>query len=229
MQAAVPSAAYDESEQVREAEPYTHDVPLPGLPPIPFITQTVPVEMWDKETPDDDPDPATRALAYRGRFKDIGESANLISFFLPKDYATLLPWEVNNDLMKPSSEIPTVKYEYKRYTISGMKLYRWKPGIGEGDPPPVVRVADYYLTPSLNYEALAHACSSWSKAQGAQDVALGAISTNVALNSTRFQLPDQPAFQGFFDQHSGQFTARIQNLKAFYNELLDQFGLDSLP
>jgi len=74
----------------------------------------------------------------------------------------------------------------------------------------------------MQYEAMAHACSTWGKAQGAQDVAVGAISTNVALNSARFQLPDQPAFLGFGDQHSGQFNARIQNSKAFYFELLKQ-------
>jgi hypothetical protein len=34
---------------------------------------------------------------------------------------------------------------------------------------------------------------------------------------------------GFGDEHSAQFNARIQSLKAFYNDVLDSFGLDANP
>ena len=214
MQAAVPSAAYDEHGRTKyDGESYNH----PGL-----------ITMWDKETPDDDDDPATRALAYRGRFKNLGAATNLVSFFLPQDYATLMPWEVNNDLMKPPPGNSFSNYRYTRNNPQGQKLYRFN-WANYGETANAIEVFDYYLTEPQLYEAMAHACSTWGKAQGAQDVALGAIGRNVALNSTQFQLPDQPDFQGFFDQHSGQFNARIQNLKAFYDELLRSFDIARNP
>jgi len=215
MQAAVPSAAYDEHERTKHTTTYNH-----------FI-----FTMWDKETPDDDSDPATRALAYCGRFKDIGSSTNLVSFFLPLDYATFMPWEVNNDQGKPEGGSLAGKYRYIRNNPSGEKLYKYRDEVVvDGEDVHTYQVVDYYLT-DKPYEALAHASSTWGKALGAQNVAQGAIdpSRSVALNTPAFQLSDQPPSQGFFDQHSGQFNARIQELKSFYDRLLDEFVVPRNP
>lgn len=209
MQAAVPSAAYDEHERTKYLETYKH------------LTFT----MWDKETPDDDPDPNTRYLGYRGRFKNLGTRANLINFFLPKDYATFIPWEVNNDQGKPEDGMFAKNFRYIRNNPDGQKLYKYKliPQNVNGHVHYREEV-DYYLTAA--YEAMSHACSTWGKAVGAQNVAQGAINPekSVALNTPRFQLPEQKNGEGFGDQHSGQFTADIQYLKAFYNVVLCVFG-----
>jgi hypothetical protein len=43
-------------------------------------------------------------------------------------------------------------------------------------------------------------------------------------NDALFDLPGEE-LEGFGDEHSGQFNARIQNLKAFYNALLQAFEI----
>jgi hypothetical protein len=80
MQAAVPAACYDDDEaRIKQTTRYNH------------LAFTI----WDNLTPDDDDDPSVRAVAYRGRLSNV--SGNLVSFFLPADYATSLAWEINND------------------------------------------------------------------------------------------------------------------------------------
>lgn len=66
MQPAVPAACYDEREVLKQTGTYQHS----------FLG--VNVTMWDEASPDDDPDAATRNMAYRGMLKDIGQNGNMI-------------------------------------------------------------------------------------------------------------------------------------------------------
>jgi len=200
MQAAVPSACYDPDTRTRYPTTYTH------------FTFT----MWDKQTPDDDPDLATRALAYRGRFSNLG--VNLVSFYLERDYATFMPWEVNNDQTKPEGGSLVANFHYLRNNLSGQKLYKYTSVF------PAQEMFDYYLTNS--YEAMSYACSTWGKAVGAQNIAQGALTpaNNVDLSSASFALPGE-SFSGFGDEHSGQFKANIHYLKPFYDALINKFEI----
>jgi pimeloyl-ACP methyl ester carboxylesterase len=204
MQAAVPSACFDAHERVKQTSQYSH-----------FL-----FTMWDKQTPDDDPDPATRALAYRGRFSNL--SVNLVSFYLTPDYATFMPWEVNNDQTKPEGGSLASNYRYLRNNPSGQKLYKYTSVF------PSLELFDYNLTNA--YEAMSYACSTWGKSVGAQNIAQGSLNpaNNVNLGDAQFALPGETD-PGFGDEHSGQFNARIQQLKAFYNELLRQFIITPNP
>jgi hypothetical protein len=221
MQAAVPSAAYDEHERTRVTSTEHYGATL--------LSHPLGFTVWDKQTPDDDPDAITRALAYRGRFTHPNlMNVNLVSFYLPQDYATKMPWEINNDQTKPEDGSLAEQYRYIRSNTDGQKLYKYKLQNDGGYPANIIQVVDYYLTDDP-YEAMPYACSTWGKAQGAQNSALGSIDGNVPLNTSVFQLPGQPANQGFGDQHSGQFNANIQYLKAFYNELLRVFDIERNP
>jgi hypothetical protein len=195
MQAAVAAAAFDDDEgRIRQTNTDTH----------------YGVTMWNTYTPDDDPDPATRALAYRGCFTNV--SGNLISFFLENDYATLAPWEFNNRVKKPPSEF-VPNYIYNRSAASGQKLRKYS-DLGT--------TFEYYIT--NHQEAMAYACTSWGKAAGAWGATRGKIGAWVDLSEATYQLPGEQE-SGFGDEHSGQFNANIQSLKPFYDELMDRLGL----
>ena len=78
--------------------------------------------MWDELTPDDDEDPAVRAVAYRGQLKNVG--GNLINFFLPEDYATSFAWEINNDQTKPPNAPLLGKLPLQQLQFERQKLYK---------------------------------------------------------------------------------------------------------
>lgn len=153
---------------------------------------------------------------------------NLVSFFLEQDYATKMPFEVNNDINKPETALPGVNYRYIRSNPNGQKLYKYK-WVGVTDPMGDMvwqQVVDYYLT-DKPYEALAHACSTWGKALGAQNVAQGAIIPGESVDlsdESKFDLPGEER-DGFGDEHSGQFEANIQYLKGFYDELINKLQI----
>jgi hypothetical protein len=48
------------------------------------------------------------------------------------------------------------------------------------------------------------------------------------LSEATYALPGEE-FSGFGDEHSGQFHFNIQNLKPFYDKLLDEFVIDRIP
>lgn len=200
LQAAVPAACYDDDEgRIRQTLQYNHDI----------------FTMWDNDTPDDDADPNTRALAYRGRFK--GVTGNLTNFFLPDDYATFKPWEVNNDQTKPPGGLFRANFEYERTGLSGHKLFKYMGG-RRGAPPYAL---DHYLADP--YEAMPFACRTWGKAAGAWGNTAGVLTATVNLNSDTYHLPGQE--HGFGDQHSGEFDATIQHLTQFYSTILDSFAI----
>ena len=190
LQAAVPAACYDDSESIRQVTQY----------------QNYGFTMWDADSPDDDPDSLTRSLAYRGRFRNV--SGNLVNFFLPLDYATFIPWEIDNDQSKPPDGQWVTNFGYLRTAASGQKLYKYQ-GVE----------LDHYLRDP--YEAMPYACRSWGKTAGAFGATAGSIASSVDLSNSTYQLPGQQE-SGFGDQHSGEFNASIQQLKPFYDTLMDK-------
>lgn len=105
-------------------------------------------------------------------------------------------------------------FEYDPNGQAGQKL--WKHVFGS----PWIK--EYDLTyPDRKYEAMAYACRTWGKAAGAWGPTGGSINlpASVNLGSAVYQIPGQNK-PGFGEEHSGQFNARIQNLKPFYNELM---------
>lgn len=177
-------------------------------------------KMWDNFTPDEDTDPATRALAYRGRFKDLKvNGGSVTAFYLTQDYATFIPWEVNNDQTKPEGGLLVGPYHYYKDRPNGFKLYKYSAvTVGQN----VGEQVDHIL--SDPYEAMPFACRTWGKALGAQNSALGSVNAYVSLEDPAFQLPGE-SLPGFGDEHSGEFNADVQDLKAFYNRLLETFNL----
>jgi hypothetical protein len=201
MQAAVPAACYDDDDRVKQLGQYNH---------LNFT-------MWDNETPDDDPGPRTRSKAYRGRFKNL--SGNLVSFFLPLDYATYMPWEVNNDQAKPPGGAFAANFQYQRGGVDGQKLFKFS----NQDPVTGVYSLDHYVEDE--YESMPFACRTWGKAAGAFGSTRGSInaSASVNLSSSDYNLPGKSS--GFGDEHSGQFDFNIQPLTQFYDKVLRSFLL----
>ena len=201
MQPAVPAACYDEREVLKQTDTYDRS----------FLG--VGVTMWDEASPDEDPDTATRNMSYRGMLKDIGQNGNLILFYLPNDAATSNAWELNNDLTKPSGTL-SGHFRYERNAPAGQKLYR---DFGGG-------VREYSW--SSRRESASYACRTWGKAAGADGRTEGSVrsANRVNLGNSGFQLPGEQ-FSGFGDEHSGQFTARIQQLKPFYDELMRRLDI----
>ena len=217
MQAAVPAACYDEREAIRQTQTATHTVKLN------FWGTELPVgrvTVWDEESPDDDPDSITRNLAYRGMLKDIGQHCNPINFYLPADNATSYTWEINNDVTKPPGGM-SANFRYRRENPNGEKLYKYNVNHNE--------IIDYYL--SSRYEAVSLACRTWSKAVGAEARTEGAIpsANKVNVGNPTFQLPTESPGSGFGDEHSGQFNFTIQQLKPFYDTLMDELELPRNP
>jgi hypothetical protein len=204
LNAALPASCYDENELIKQS---------PGT----VTVAGVPVHLWNELTPDDDPDPATRALAYRGRLKSV--AANLISFYLSSDYATSFAWELNNALTKPPGAALAGPFLYKRDFPPGQKLIK-----GIDDPSTNDVVVNYYIADAN--EAESYACRTWGKAVGAESRTAGPIASKVDLGSDRFSPNDTG---GFGDEHSAEFNYEIQKLKTFYVELLSRFNISQNP
>lgn len=201
--------------------PYDED---PNLQPNPGTktAAALTVHLWDPNTtPDDDPDPPTRSLAYRGRLVN-NITGNLISFYLPEDYATSYGWELNNVLTKPPTDPPpgnrpeyglfNTNFGYNRAAPAGQKLAKY--GFAS---------LDHYLTDPN--EAEPYACRTWAKAVGAEGRTRG------RLNGEGINL-GTPAFggaKGLDTEHSGEFNRDIQKLVDFYNALLDAFVIPRNP
>ncbi len=163
------------------------------------------VTLWANPTPDDDPDSTTQALAYRGRLASYG-SNNLVSFYEPNDEATVYAWELNNAKFKPGNNGSNLVYNYIRTAPAGQKLRSV-----------TLTLTDNYLTDPL--EAMPYADQSWSKAAGGDAGTGGAISSNINSTTT----------YGFGNTHSAEFVFDIQQLKAFYNQLLITFTVTPNP
>jgi hypothetical protein len=204
LNAALPASAYDEREILKQL-PAT--VTVTGLP----------IRLWNQQTPDDDPDPATRALAYRGRLKSV--AGDLVSFYLPDDYATSFAWELNNALTKPPGGSLTGRFLYKRDSASGQKLIK-----GMDDPSTGDVIIDYYIVDPN--EAEPYACRTWGKAAGAESRTSGPIRRSIDLSSDVFS---PSASGGFSKEHNAEFNYDIQKVQRFYIELLTQLNVAQNP
>lgn len=207
LNAAIPAACYDEDSNLR---------PTPTEKNAAILT----VHLWDSNTtPDDDTDSITRALAYRGRLKNV--AGNLISFYLPEDYATSYAWELNNVLTKPPKNLAPLNrpeygmldtnFEYDRAASPGRKLYKYNFPFNR-----------YLSDPN---EAEPYACRTWAKALGAEGRTRGKL-TGEGVNL------GTPAFggaNGLNTEHSGEFNRDIQELVPFYREVLRQLNIPQNP
>ena len=207
MQAAGPAECYDESASIKQTTQYDHNAGLLSF------------TMWDNFTPDDDPDPAVKAVAYRGRLKDV--SSNLINFYLPQDQATSFAWEINNDQTKPENGFgPSLvgPFHYWRVNQNGTKIFKY-----HYTYLPQTEVIDYYLTdPSQAYEAMSYACRTWGKAVGAWGATDGSINLPDSIDLSN---PTFTGSSGFNTEHSAEFERRIQQLKPFYNTLINSLDV----
>lgn len=209
LNAAIPAASYDPSAALQ---------PAPTLQTANLLR----IHLWDANTtPDDDPDPATRSLAYRGRLRNV--PGNLVSFYLPVDFATSYAWELNNVLTKPplsNEDRPEYglfcrAFNYDRGAAPGHKLVK----LG-------LTSSDHFLTDPN--EAQPYACRTWAKAVGAEGRTRGKLEgEGVNLGSESFSPSGRT--DGFGQEHSAEFNFSIQNLEAFYRELLRQLDIDQNP
>jgi len=188
LQAAVPACCYD-------VRPVLNQAPRFGS------------LYWKSPTPDNDSDPVTRALAYRGHLRNVG--GNLVNFFLPDDEATTTAWEINNYQFKPYNPRGSGRYYYNTNVPSGQKM-----GIGF-----MWSVGRFVRTP---HEAMAYVAKSPTKTVGAEGRTRGAIDKGVNLRSNNYSLPGD--INGFKDEHSAEFTRNIQELQAFYRTLMNQLS-----
>jgi len=193
LQAAVPACCYDIRPELDQA-------PRHGL----FGRK-----YWNTPTPDNDPDQATRALAYRGQIRKA--TGNLINFFLPQDQATARAWEFNNDRFKPCNPGGSSKYYYDINAPSGRKL-----GLGF-----MWTVGRFVRTP---HEAMAFVDQSPTKAVGAEERARGMIARTFDLS-----VPFFGSQNGFGDEHNAEFSRNIQELQSFYRTLLNQLNEKEQP
>ena len=211
LNAAVPAACYDESEErIRQTTTYTQRA------------GSLSFTMWDSPTPDSDSDPITRSFAYRGTFSSLAANANLINFYLPDDHATSFAWEVNNDQTKPplyynGSLNATLdsNFDYDPNAPAGRKLWKLETMSGQ---------LSYYLT--YKPEAMAYACRTWGKAAGTWGATEGSINS---VNSVNLRLPAFGNPNGFDTEHSAEFNRSCQQLKPFYDQLLDKLRIDRNP
>jgi hypothetical protein len=200
LNAAIPAACYDDRSD---------------LQPAPMMKMAGPlgVHLWDAQTtPDDDPDPLTRRLAYRGRLMNV--SGNLVSFFLPNDFATSYAWELNNVLTKPPLGLEEDDRREFGLFSSGFDYIR--------SAPPGQKLTKGGNTLTDPDEAEPFACRTWAKAVGAEPNTRGKLSGEGVNMGT-------PAFggsNGLDTEHSGEFDRAIQAATPFYKELLNQFGVE---
>jgi hypothetical protein len=201
MNAAVPAACYDENPLLKQQ---------PGTKIVAGIT----VNIWVEQTPDDDFDPATRNLAYRGKMKAV--AANLSNFYLPEDDATSYAWELGNALTKPPNSRLGQGFDYVRGGKPGQKLLKLS-----HQPNPTRYLSD-------PHEAMPYACRTWAKAAGAEGRTKGSIgSIPINLSDPIYSKPGGE--KGFRAEHSAQFTRRIQHLKPFYFSLMEKLGIPQNP
>lgn len=207
LNAAVPAGCYDDSETIRETKPKTHSTFLGDF------------TCWNGEpSPDDDPDPSTRSLAYRGQL--TGVSATLINFYLANDEATSEAWEVNNLITKPrgmlapgSAMAETRPFDYDPNEAPGQKLQKLRSKSAPADQGWYWQT-DYYITEP--FESMPFACRSWSKAAGARPGIQGSINDEVNLQELNIDR-----------KHSAEFNYPIQKLNDFYTALIDRLKLQA--
>jgi len=201
LQAAVPSCCYDSSTARQQTTTSVVSYDVAGV--------NLNVTLWANPTPDNDPDPATQALAYRGRLASYGAN-NFYSFYQPDDEATQYYWEGNNAHFKPDSGFFGLAYYYS-YTRSGSAGHKLAYSVAGG-------AQSSWVTDPL--EAMPYADQSWSKAAGA-DAGTGGAVTGGVNNETAYD---------FGSDHSAEFIMDVQGVETtFYHDLLNSMQIPQNP
>ncbi len=201
---AVSASCYD--TRIDLYQPINANVPNPAGSLLPNLTY------WGYQTPDDDPDDGTRALAYRGRLESV--SGNLVNFYLPQDEATTTAWEFNQYAQKPMrfAGIPP---------LVGFTGYSYDPQRAAGSKIQLSFVLSAGRLIQTPFEVMTMANQSRTKAVGAEPRTRGSIAPiSVDMNQLGMN---------FRVEHSAEFVFSIQQLKLFYNELLRTFDIERNP
>jgi hypothetical protein len=188
LNAAVPAMCYDDNPAIRQAD-------------------------WNFVTPNDDPDPGTKALAYIGQLKTI--NANVVNFFLEADSATRGAWNINNTGI---GAVTFTSFKPQRYNLRTTG-YDYNPNDAPGR-----RVFITFFTAFGRYlidphESMAYACRSLT-----QTVNADGSQTNGSIDSR----VDMSAY-GFGTEHSAEWNRKLHDTRAFYDQLLTEFRLPTLP
>lgn len=176
-----------------------------------MIDAAVPASCFDPNTalqqssygnsPDNDTDSPTQALAYKNRLASV--SPTLINFYLTSDDALGL-WALNNTLYKPEVF----------YTIGGGDhAYKYYPGNPSGQK----LFLTFLLSANRNLtqveESLGYAARSSTKAVGAEGNTRGPISESNSIDLSTF---------GYEHEHSGFWKFSLQAMKPAYDTLMDK-------
>lgn len=181
-----------------------------------MINAAVPASCYDPDptlqqsygnSPDNDLDQSTLALAYKGKLPG-SENTKFINFYLATDDA-LEAWVVNNSYFKP---------EVFAQVTGGDHAYKYFPGNPYGEK----LFLTFIVSPKRNLqqmeESLAYAARSSTKAVGAEGNTQGSIS--VSINEADY---------GYQDEHSGFWQFNLQKMKLAYDRLMDEMGMQRNP
>ena len=175
---------------------------------------------WDFEPIGEDPVAAIAALGYKGWGSDV--PGRLINFAQANDFATRDSWELHNSVGKPwhngifKTEVnKTIYYEYNREAPVNEKvmLKGVLPFPSFGIIPSIIPI---FRPVTNSHEAMALVAQSKTKTVGAEPRTRGGIDGTVELGDG--------TVHDFGREHSAEFTRDIQQVRAFYDELLIQFG-----
>ena len=180
-----------------------------------LIDAAVPASCYDPDpnlqqsfgnSPDNDIDPPTKALAYKDKLSSV--SGRLFNFYLTSDDA-LEKWVLNNSLFKPE-----LIYE----SPQGYHGYFYSPGSASGNKLRLEFVSSPGRPLSQMEESLAYASKSSTFAIGAEGSASGSIAKNIDL-STSFE---------YENTHSGPWEFPIQKIMPFYDRLMDELDIQRI-
>jgi hypothetical protein len=164
---------------------------------------------FDRETPDGDADPITKALGFKEKISQTN-NARLINFYLTNDSALAdenFGWVGNNRSYKPESfNLGTTGYDYDPERAAGTKFL-------------ITFALDFGRHLRLFQESAAYATASRTKTVGADGRTAGSISDKV----------DMDAEYGFGETHSAEWLWRIQKTDRFYHDLMKKLNLNPIP
>jgi hypothetical protein len=177
LNAAVPAMCYDESAELR---------------------------WWTYTTPNDDPDPGTKALAYSGQFKML--NTNVVNFYLPLDSVAGIDWDFNNRQFKPQRYDGALGY--------GLTGYAYDPSEPAGRRLSInflFAFGRYLIDP---HEAMPYAVQSLTRTVGVDGTTSGSVRWAVPLDTWNFG-----------DQHSAEWDRNLQETALFYDELMFRINI----
>ena len=211
LQAAIPAACYDTSEELEEV-PADQRISHPSARWL-----GVDYRAWQFRAIGNDRMREVAALGYKGRLENV--TGNLISFYQQRDFATRDAWEYNNNTNKPWSHLinPGIRLE---------RFYQYFPLENEQDWKVVLLQMDGTAARNLvklrtitdPHEAMAMAARAKTKSVGAANEPLsGGIDEEINIGGG--------SVHDFEDVHNAEFARDIQRVRPFYDEILIRFDL----